>query len=348
MSPDFHLQDFSEFGVNIGAGNLVGIQPFMQAQDYATAASFAAKLDGYLAAAKERDWLRERSIVVFPEYIGVWLAATGEKPAVCAATRVEDAMRIIVTDHPVGFVRARIRAQGQDKIRDSLFRMKAQAMAHIYHDTFAQLAKAYAVTIVAGSIVLPTPEVRGDELRPGSGPLQNVTAVYRPDGSMFSQLVRKAFLTGEELTFCAAASPQHFPIFETSAGRLAVLICADSWYPASYASLAASQPDIVVVPNNQMPLGSWHRIWQGYDPGPLPADVDPHDVGALVEREAWLKYALAGRLATTGARAGIHVFFRGQLWDLSSDGQSIVVLDGDVNMAPYVDGAALVNVWLPG
>jgi len=68
---------------------------------------------------------------------------------------------------------------------------------------------------------------------------------------------------------------------------------------------------------------------------------------ALTEGQAWRKHALARRIARSGARHGINVFLRGALWDLGSDGLSLMVSDG-VATETGADGAALLNLWLPG
>jgi predicted amidohydrolase len=147
----------------------------------------------------------------------------------------------------------------------------------------------------------------------------------------------------QETTFLAAARLAQLPVFETPAGKLGVLICADSWYPEAYVPLAVQNVDLLVVPNNQ---GGWHKPWPGYATEHVPADVDPQDVLHLTEKEAWLKYALAGRMHTTSATIGLHVFLHGRIWDQTGDGQTIIVRKAEVITAPYVSGAALVNVWL--
>jgi hypothetical protein len=136
------------------------------------------------------------------------------------------------------------------------------------------------------------------------------------------------------------------PVFDTPVGRLAVLICADSWYPDVYDVLHRKGCDLIVVPNNLTPANIWQQPWGGYDPGPMPADVDEADVGRLMEGEAWLKYALAGRLASAGATHGLHVYFRGQVWDLGSDGRTIYIHNQTITQANHVPGASVTNFWL--
>lgn len=340
------IQDQTAYGENRGLGNLVGIQAWMVTADYRSKVSLEGKLRRYLEAASALEWLNAKSIVVFPEYIGTWLVAAGEAPEVYQAEDIGGAMRILVRKHPLSFLRGLIYARGKDRVKDALFRMKAIQMSQMYDGLFSSLARDFGVTIVAGSIVLPSPWVEGGQLRTGAGPLRNSAVVYRPDGTPHEQVVHKWYPISEEQPFTQAALGTDLPVFETPAGRLGVLICADSWYPEPYANLGEKGCQIIVVPNNLIPKGSWGKPWRGYDPGPAPADVDQADVMDLSEGEAWLKYALPGRIRLSGASNGMHVFFHGKVWDLDSEGHTILVHRGRTIKAPEVEGAAIVNVWL--
>jgi len=341
-----HIREIVEYGADAQRGNLLGVQPFMVPADYASAKTFYAKMDGYLDVASRRGWLGEQTIVVLPEYIGTWLIAAGESPRVYQAGTIVAAMRALAVSHPLRFVRALPSARAEDAVKYGLFRMKAARMREIYHSVFSSLARKYAVTIVAGSIVLPSPEVRNGELTIGDGALCNVSIVYRPDGSAYDDVVRKAFPIQAERSFVAPGSAMDLPVFDTPAGKLGVLICADSWYPAPYAALTAKGAEIVAVPSYLAPDGVWHQSWRGYDGAPAPDDVDACDVGTLTEGEAWLKYALAGRMPSSGIRHGMNVFLRGDMWDLGSDGHTVVVRERTVLEAEHVAGAAIVNSWL--
>ncbi len=347
QTPDLHLQEICSFGQDQGQGNMVGIQPFMAVADYATTVSFRAKLNGYLAAAQAEGWLNPRTIVIFPEYIGTWLVAVGESHSIFEAGKLETAVKQMILRHLPRFLINRLKAQSYDKVVDALFRMKAGPMAEVYYDTFSHLAQQYQVTIVAGSIILPQPALVNGRLQTGKGPLQNVSLVFDADGRPYPDIVRKVYMVQpDEASFTMAGAAADLPVFETPAGRLGVLICADSWYADVYEALAPKKPQLLAVPNNQAPAGCWHKPWPGYNPGPPPADVDLNDVGTLTEGEAWLKYGLGGRLAGAGAAAGMHVFFHGRLWDQSGDGHTIMVTKEGTTEAPHVEKAALTNLWL--
>ena len=343
-----HLKDVVEYGADRQRGNLLGIQPFMVPMDYASEERFYAKLDALLDVAGRRGWVGEKTVVVFPEYVGTWLVAAGEGAQVYRAESVERAMRALVLRHVASFVGVLPFAFGRakDVVKYSLFRMRAARMAGIYHHVFSGLARKYGATVVAGSIVLPSPEVRDGELVVGGGALYNVSVVYRPDGSAYEDVVRKVFPIDVEQPFIARGAAADVPVFDTPAGRLGVLICADAWYPATYGVMRAKGAEFVAVPSYLSPDGVWGAPWRGYDGAPAPDDVDVRDVKRITEGEAWLKYGMAGRMAGAGVQHGINVFLRGDVWDLGADGHMIVVRGQTVVEASHVTGAAIVNSWL--
>src|SRR6266540_3478362 len=169
-------------GRDEGAGNLLAVQPYMVPADYAFTERFQAKLDAYLAAAASRGLLNEKTVAVFPEYLGTWLAALGEKASVYRSGSIRSALRLVAFTHPAAFVRALLTSPERDRAKAALFRMKAPTMAAAYQDAFARLAARWRITIVAGSIVLPSPRVEAGRLVAGDGSLENVSAVFRPPG----------------------------------------------------------------------------------------------------------------------------------------------------------------------
>jgi len=335
-----------QFGRDRQRGNMVGVQVWMRASDYATQDTFKSKLAGYMQEATRRGWLKTNSIVVFPEHIGTWLVGANESHRVTNAATMNSAMRYMVLSHPIALLSTLSRSRGRDRIVDSLFRMKAHQMAELYHTTFSDLAKNYNATVVAGSIVLPSARIQEGRLQIGRGPLYNTSVVYRPDGTPYTDLVVKIHPIREELAFIQGGSPNGLRSFRTAAGKLGVLLCADSWYPDVYEALQSQGCDMLAVPSHLTPEEVWLEPWRGYSPGPELPDVSAGDVGGISEGQAWLKYAMAGRISKAGASSGMHVFFRGTVWDLGSDGHTIMVYDDRVEEAEHLSGAAIVNLWL--
>ncbi|MGC9522798.1 MAG: nitrilase-related carbon-nitrogen hydrolase [Anaerolineae bacterium] len=333
-------------GEDRGRGNLLGVQPWVTTADYASVDTLYARLSGYLERARDEGWLNRRTVVVFPEYVGTWLVIAGEGRAVQKARRLKTAMAVLALRHLGRFVPALLSASEEDPIAAGLFRLRAEAMAQAYQAVFSRLARTCGVTVVAGSTVLPEPEVRDGIVTAGEGPLYGVSAVFDPEGRAYPDLVRKAFPIGDELPFMTPAGPDLIPGFDTPIGRLGVLICADAWYPASYERLRELEVELVAVPSYIPTKGAWEQPWRGYDGASAPDDVESRDVGTLTEAQAWRRYALAGRLEASGARAGINIFLAGELWDMGGEGGSLMMRAGSEPVQAESGRAALLNLWL--
>ncbi|MBE0698004.1 MAG: hypothetical protein IH586_13860, partial [Anaerolineaceae bacterium] len=300
--------------------------------------------DGYFQAARQRGWLEEKTIVALPEYLGTWLVAAGEKPGMVAAPTIAVAMRQLVFSHLGAFAREILSASEKQKVEASLFRLKAAEMARIYQSVFSRLAQAYAVTLAAGSILLPMPYVENGQVRVGNGPLYNTCVVFRPDGTADPRPVKKVFPIASEQPFVKAAAVEEIPVFETPAGKLGVLICADSWFPEAIQLMKTLGVEILVVPSAVLPGENWNQPWQGYSGYVEPGDVAPEDIGRLTETQAWDKYALEGRFACSGAQVGMNIFLYGDLWDLSPCGGRWKMIAGNSMLKSSQDGAALINL----
>lgn len=328
--------------------NLIGIQPWLEELDYRSAGSLYTALGAYLETAREAGVLTPQSVVVFPEHTGTWLVAAHAPSAVYSAPGVEAAMVRLVAARPLAFAGAFLRSREADRAAAAVFRANGARMAQAYQQVFSRLAAEYGVTIAAGSIVLPDPHVREGRLEVRrAGPLYNVSAVFAPDGSIHPELVRKAYPIPSERGFTAAAPVPDYPVFDTPAGRLGVLICADSWHPDVYAALRDRGAELLAVPAFLQPSGVWDRPWGGYTT-PWPDDAPRADAGRLTEGEAWQTHAPAGRLSGAGAQAGLTTFLRGELWDLGSDGRAILVDAGGVTLGPDTDGPAISVLWVDG
>nr|WP_287938334.1 nitrilase-related carbon-nitrogen hydrolase [Algoriphagus sp.] len=309
---------------------LVGIQPYMQVSDYFYQASFEEKLRIYLREANSRGFLAKKSIVVFPEYLGTWLVLEGEKHGIANKKSLHEAMSLMVLSNLVEFGLYYFQAGPvKDKVAATLFRMKSVRMAKNLYLTFSTLAKEFNTHLVAGSIILPNPRVIDGKLEVDtSGELVNVSFIFGPDGKIVGEPILKSFPIESEQPFLASNNPEELPVFDLPMGKTAVLVCADSWYPQAYENATRAQAEIILVPSYCTGTGTMSKAWQGYSGYEEPAGTELSDIGKITEAEAWKKYALPGQITRTSARFGINVFMRGELWDMGSDGQPLVIYDG--------------------
>ncbi len=347
------IQRIEQIGTPSNHGNLLGVQPWMEPADYRNGLSFRQKLQAYLQTAKDSGLIvPKKTIVILPEYLGTWLVAMNESNRVYTAKTIQKALTAMVVRHPVDFWKTyrTVPDSVPDKTKYTVFAMKGQQMAAEYQLTFDMLAAQFDVTIVAGSILLPNPSVKNDKLISQPGPLYNVSAVFHPDGQLDTQLIKKVFPTTDELSFVCPANPANVPVFNTPIGRLGVLVCADSWNSPVYKSLKQKGATLLAVPSFSVGDRAWSASWKGYSGTETPADARA-DVGRLTEGQAWLAHAMTGRAAAeTGITKGLNVFLRGKLWDLGSDGTTLILNQEhglpNSKTTQRVDGPTLTCLWL--
>ncbi|MDQ1086933.1 MULTISPECIES: nitrilase-related carbon-nitrogen hydrolase [unclassified Siphonobacter] len=345
---DVQYRSFAEVGRDSGRGNLIGIQPYMLAVDYSSEEAFFQKLNGYFAEARRKGWLNRKSIVILPENIGLWLVVAGEKREVYTTSRLDEAMKTLKYSNYFSFLSSRMQAPPgiKDQASYALLSMKAMDMATIYQQTFSHLASTYDVTIVAGTIPLPEPSIREEKLMfEEQGSLYNVSGVFLPDGSL-GGLVRKTHLSETERKFITPGKITDLSVTETPAGNLAVLINQDSWFSEAYTTIRGKKPAIVAVPAI-ITMNNFFRVpWSGYKEYLTPADARD-DVSKITEEEAWQKYSFVGRAnKEANIKSGMGVFLHGELWNLGSDGETLMVQDTTFYEGKNTQGASLSCLWL--
>jgi len=341
------LKELNSYGRKGKRGNILGIEPYLRPEDYLSASNLQRKLRGYLAAAAEEGWINSRTLVVWPEYIGTFLFASGEKPA----NTIQGLLQNLAEAHRNAFNAYFATATEQQKEYAAALRTKARDMAAAYQSVFSKLSREFAVTTVAGSIALPAPQiVRGKLVVDVTGLVYNVSMVCDRDGRLYPDLVFKAFPTAGELPYTTWAPAGSLPAYETPAGRVGIMICADSWYPQAYVRMKALRVELIAVPSfGHGGLKAWTDKWKGYDGWPNPPDVRLQDINRITNSRAWHKYSLIGRIDESGAARGINVFLHGDLWpDLDAGGGVAAVVDRDdqwkrENKTTY---ATLNNLWL--
>jgi len=348
-----HIDTHVDWIENISANdtlctkNIVGIQPYMLPSDYLSQEQFYQKLKAYFQEANNAGYFKSNTLVLLPEYLGTWLVISYEKHSVAQATTINKAMTLMVLSNPLQFIQAYTKGLDEkDAFAAALFRMKARTMAHSYSTVFTRLAIEYKVTINAGSIILPGPSVlSGTDINiDTSKPLFNSSFVFLADGTIADYIVKKSYPISSELPFISAHPIGELNTYNLSIGKTAILVCADSWYPDSYRQIDKLEADVILVNSYCAGENTMAGKWKGYDGGDEPTDVNREDIGILTEQEAWIKYALPGRLKSTGASIGVNVFLRGALWDLGTDGQPFFIKDGQLIRTGKSDKAGIWNL----
>ena len=344
--PALYLNHTQSFGSDFGAGNVVGIEPFMEPLDYASPARFNEKLTGYFEVAESKGWLKTDTIVLLPEHLGTWLIAANQKGRVYEAKNTRSAMLPIVASNLPAFIKNYLIFDNSDLKTASVIRMQTAQTAKTVLAIYGALAKKYSVTIVAGSQALMTPGVYPETLSYGHGPIFNSSFVFGPDGEPQTDAVRKVHPIPSETGFTDASNTEFLPVFKAGKHTLGVLICADSWFDDTTSILAARGTDLLLVPSF-LEGTPWTTPWQGYVNDTPQNDGWRQDIGQISEGEAWVKHALPARAKKHGIRWGMNVFLKGNLWDLKGYGHAIILENGITHVgASDHQGAAIYNLWL--
>ncbi|WP_262691707.1 nitrilase-related carbon-nitrogen hydrolase [Kordiimonas aestuarii] len=344
--PALHLHHSASYGTNSGAGNVVGIEPYMEPLDYANAGRFEAKLDGYLLEAKAMGWIGEKTIVLLPEHIGTWLMAVDQKSRVYNAGSTSSAMLPIITHNLGQLLKNLYIFDEDDAVTAALVRTRTRASADAQLAVYSSLARKYGVTLVAGSSAMMTPGVYADSLSYGHGPIFNAGFVFAPDGSAQEDAVRKVHPIPSEAGFTTSAQPGFLPVFHEAGRTIGVLICADSWFDDTANYLAEQGADMMLVPGF-LAGTTWDAPWRGYLGDAPDSSAWRTDVGNISEGEAWVKYALPAKAKAYGIRFGMTVFLKGILWGEVGSGRALIIEGGTLHVGEGDDDtAALYNLWL--
>ncbi|MBA1264746.1 carbon-nitrogen hydrolase [Stutzerimonas stutzeri] len=226
---DLRTLPISSQGLPGAAGNLLGIETRLLPADYQSRERLHMKFATYLDQARDAGLIGPRTIVVLPEHVGTGLFALGEKPEVQQARTLRDAMQWMALSNPWDYLRALFDNTSEDRRTEAVLRIKAPQMAEDYQRIFAGLAREYGVTLVAGSIVLPEPQLQAGRLKAGTGPLRQVSLVFTPAGEPIGPLHYKTALSRYERRYSQAPESQEVTLLHTPAGRLAVLLGCDGY-----------------------------------------------------------------------------------------------------------------------
>lgn len=284
-------------------------------------------------------------IIVFPETIGTWLVTLNAPSFIFDRVKsMVVAIVLVMFCHFFSFIwelfeeivfRSELkRFSFLGVLKRALWRARASIIFKTYYQTYSELALQSGCYIVAGSVFLPHLkfEKQNHKVHLSHSGLYNVSIMFDPLGRPI-HVTHKTNLVPEEAEFLDSGKIEEAAsVTETAFGKVATLICADSWHQDLYDFLKPQKPDLVVVPSMIMPAETWQSNWGGYVTGkegaaPFSCGVDERDIGNAKESEMWTKYSLEGRIKTSGAKIGVLSVAHGSLWDVSLGGTSVIIGD---------------------
>ncbi|MFA7198677.1 MAG: nitrilase-related carbon-nitrogen hydrolase, partial [Methanoculleus sp.] len=127
-------------------------------------------------------------------------------------------------------------------------------------EAFAALAREHEVVIV-----VPLYE------RAASGEYYNTAVVIDADGRLLLPAYRKVHIPYDPLFYEKAYFRQgdHYRVYDTRFGRIAVLICYDQWFPEAARAVALQGAGLIFYPTaigriigEEAPEGDWREAWE--------------------------------------------------------------------------------------
>lgn len=307
---------------------LIPVAPRLTAHDFRDVEFLYEKL----LRAIPKNLPAERVVLVFPEYIGLGFYLTLGGEPVFQAKSIAVAMGVLAKakmsrvlwqffktylDFFVG--------PTEQRLKRAVFQTYARDAWNLYRETFENLAEAHNCWVVGGSILLPKITKQQDKWAIRGNRLFNQSVVFDPAGKI-AGVTGKVHLTPDESGFVNGAHASEWRPMETPWGKLAVLICADCWYPDMYGRALEMGATHYAVPAMVSPHTAWTESWQGYQPtSSTPVDIPAGIVGNITEAEAWERFGLAGRLKNIRHQGGVISHFNGQFLNLTAFGESKVV-----------------------
>lgn len=310
--------------------DLFAVQPYMIPSDYFDQDRFYRKIkEFFVQADRLRQNLSSPAAIAFPEDIATFLCLLGQSALLSWAQTIDQ----VFTDIGKRLWRpmlATMFARRYISVRRAFFHLTAPATWSVWHFTMADLARKHAVTVVAGSALLPANALgyNQDRFRAESAAVYNLSVTYRPDGQMLSY-TQKVNLVPRHEDVLDLTGGDFQPALATSVvpGTRSLAMATAICYDAFMVRKTASEPDffhnvlagldragaeIVVVPSaNPWP---WDQPWP----------IDRQRPQRL-RRDQWADEALpAGLKLLHSVALVINPHLLGSLLDLRFDGLSTI------------------------
>ncbi len=242
------------------SASIAAVQMQFRLEDYRSAEAFRERIGGLARAVRQRA-PKGDLLMVFPEDVGLGLMFTQDFERVQTCKTIVEAGMRLMERHQINFLTAEGGFAGATR---RLMRTLSPFVERIYHEAFAEAARATGAWIVAGS----APIAQGDCV-------YNVCYTYNPRGERVL-IQRKINLVPleQELGLNLCAAPQETPTVDAPVGRLGVLICLDGFYHELIDQHARRGVRVLAMPSYN-PLPWTKEEAQGWESGLL-AGVQKH------------------------------------------------------------------------
>ncbi|MEA3337630.1 MAG: nitrilase-related carbon-nitrogen hydrolase [Chloroflexota bacterium] len=196
-------------------------------------------------------------LLVFPQYSGLMAAAMVTRGRRTSLLKAADKAR----RHRTSFwtrTRARLAGSAAQMLRadfgqalESALLQSPEKLWDAYVSLFSELARRYAITVVAGSSYL---------VDPADGAIRHMALVFGPNGE---QLGSQSAVSLPDEEHPMVEPGRLWQAIQTPVGRLGILIGHDTLYPEAGRLLAYAGSEILIAVGASSHPESYHRMRQG-------------------------------------------------------------------------------------
>jgi len=258
--------------------NAVAIQMEFKLDYYISPESFERKVFNLMDEASRNVKLSENSIVVFPEDVGTFLIFVEDD--VLRFKSLKETANFLIKKSFISLLIGRIRHKCGWV--SAFILKKWRRMWRIYYNVFSR---------IAGSILLPKIEPKGDKTRIVSSRIYNTSYTFSPRGGIIG-VQRKVHLIPLEKALEVTPAPlEEIRVFKTNVGKIGVAICYDCFFDDVLLALAKQGAELLIQPSanpepwddrleREWPKGCWRAV-QKYSQ--FKYGVNPMAVGKIFD-----------------------------------------------------------------
>lgn len=207
------------------SGNLLIVQLEFKPEYFTREDRFRAWLEEPLAIAKEKGWLQNSTIVTFPPEIGNYIFLMDSRKELLDSENIDSAW-----NWALFFQRISLKNFSHILNGEAVSFEIAQDSKERYERIFGDLAKMYGVSILAGSICLPSPEVKEGKLSIKPGEWQERAYIFDPSGKFLEGSLLRTSTQKSESVPVAGSEKEILPevwVANLPSGRLGILFTED-------------------------------------------------------------------------------------------------------------------------
>jgi hypothetical protein len=311
----------SSLGQDKKSGNIVGIQTFMVPADYSSPQRFHDKIESYIIRAKQKGFIKEKTLVFFPEHIGTFLFLMNEKKQIYTLKKWSEIEKYLKTTAMIN--NSDLNFENPNELIKTKMIEKSDLILETYTNTFSSLAKKYEITLLSGSILLPNPQVKDNQLTISQGNFSHISLMYDKKGNIFSHYEKNNLFDSEKIFSSNGNLPPGSYSMPGFTNKVVVMYSRDS-LENKYYTKQVYNTDLWLIMSYKLSndIIPWENVGISGDPRYEAKPMFQDSEKLLSNKVLYSKYGVSGKFQFFPTKNYIEVFFKGNFYELEFEGNS--------------------------